>query len=275
MVLALAAGLAAYSSGFVVVPTKGATRLGKRLVVSPNMTTTAATGGDSTLSSSNTFLRYRHRVFCYGDSLTAGTSGMGEYPYGRHLQAALANNNNDKVQVEWLGLPGWTAHAMVQNQNDAIVGLQARLQAYNNNDDNKKDYLHPVSLVILLAGTNDMGYGFDEEEITNHLVQLHQICATNGVPHTIAVGIPPSGYQTMVSSAADLAQATNQNLRQYGQAHPGATTYTDFFFAYEAGGVHWDADGLHFSPQGYKVLGESLAPIVQRVLTSLEEEEDK
>lgn len=214
-------------------------------------------------------IRRRHLVFCYGDSLTAGTSGFAqEYPYAKHLQQALAALDYPNVQVEWLGLPGWTADNMVQNRDDGSIGLQAHLQRYNHHQGQPG----AVSLVILLAGTNDMGYGFDQDEISANLRQLHETCFANHVARTIAIGIPPSGYQSMVPAAADLASAVSSNLRQYCQDHADRSVFVDFPFCYEKAGKNWDADGLHFSPEGYKVLGEYLAPTVRDVLESLDKE---
>ena len=218
-------------------------------------------------------LSSRHRILCYGDSLTAGTSGMNEYPYGPFLQAKLTPN----VDVKFLGLPGWTAHNMLMNRDNSDIGLRAILQRYKQQESAAPNeyFRYPVSLVILLAGTNDLGYGFDEEEIYTNLVQMHETCYENNVPHTIAVGIPPSAYQNMDPDAAALAQAVSDSLRTYCGNHPERATFVEFPFDYERGGPNWYRDGLHFTEQGYKVLGESLAPTVQEVLKSLENLEQR
>mmetsp|Transcript_29757 Transcript_29757/g.70033 ORF Transcript_29757/g.70033 Transcript_29757/m.70033 type:complete len:171 (-) Transcript_29757:12-524(-) len=58
------------------------------------------------------------RVFCFGDSLTAGTSPPGYelHPYAEHLEGALNQLRGDDtaVQVRWKGYPGWTAPALIR-----------------------------------------------------------------------------------------------------------------------------------------------------------------
>ena len=224
----------------------------------------ATMASNSSASSSSTLLA-RHRILCYGDSLTAGTSGMSTYPYGPYLEAMLTN-----VDVKWIGLPGWTADNMFRNRDNEKIGLRATLQRYSQQHPSNEYARYPVSLVILLAGTNDLGFGFDAEEISDNLYKMHETCYESDVPHTIAVAIPPSAYQIMDESAAQLVKAVNENLRAYCAKHPDRTTFVDFPFGYERGGANWYSDGLHFSERGYQVLGEYLAPTVSHLLKSSE-----
>jgi len=87
------------------------------------------------------------RIFCFGDSLTAGTAPPldGLYPYGKMLESELGEN----FVVRWRGLPGWTAQTMVEYLDDGTVGLRAAVNGIDN---------PPLSLVIILAGTNDIGF---------------------------------------------------------------------------------------------------------------------
>jgi lysophospholipase L1-like esterase len=216
-------------------------------------------------------LQRTHRILAYGDSLTAGTSGFQQFPYAVYLERALQTREN--VVVRYRGMPGWTVQAMLGDLDGDRTGLRSAIQAVQN---------PPLSLVILLAGTNDLGLGSTAEEITENLVQLHQVCFDNGVTRTIAVGVPPSGYQARDKNAAALAATVNRNLQQYSalsveqQEQPGikktSTTYVTFPFEFERDGENWFADTLHFSEKGYQVLGESLAPVVERILQSLDDE---
>jgi lysophospholipase L1-like esterase len=189
---------------------------------------------------------------------------MEEYPYATHLEKGI-----DNVQVLHRGLPGWTANGMLMDLDGERTGLRAALQRLKQQSTDD-EHIHPISLVILLAGTNDMGYGFDDEEITEDLKRLHEVCFENDVPRTIAIGVPPSGYQSMVATAAELAHRVNDSLELFCQESQGKSTYVDFPFEYEKGGVNWNIDTLHFSKEGYKLLGESLVPTVRTVLQSLE-----
>lgn len=167
-------------------------------------------------------LRRHHRILCYGDSLTAGIVMNDDgtinryYPYGPHLERVLRQQQSSSssptsaVMVRSRGIPGWTANAMTQDLDGPNTGLRSALQALsvmpminagmNDDDDDDDEALHPlddiadgVSLAIILAGTNDLGFGFGgAQEIAENIIQLHRICYQNNVPHTLAIAVPPS-----------------------------------------------------------------------------------
>jgi lysophospholipase L1-like esterase len=239
------------------------------------------------------------RILAFGDSLTAGTSPPNYelFPYAPYLEAALNNQRGTTtttttgltaaaappvqtqrpvaVMVRHVGFPGWTAEQMVDDANGPR-GLQTTIRRIQDPS---------LSLVILLAGTNDLGMRRSPNDIVQSILQLHQLCYKDDddddhvrVPHTLAIGIPPSGYQSMVPEAAAMVQQINQQLNEYAMMTTTAAatttttkksstfTYTPFPFDYEPGGENWSNDGLHFSQRGYQVLGESLAPIVEQIL---------
>lgn len=198
----------------------------------------------------------QRRVFCYGDSLTAGTSGFGLYPYSVHLEKGLSN-----TLVRHLGLPGWTTENLVASLDDGGVGLRAIV---------KKQA--PISLVIILAGTNDLGY-FDAERILGNLRCMHDVCWDNGVLKTLAIGIPPSGYQTVDATARRKATLLNQMLKDLSNGE-SRMEFMEFPFEYVNGGSNWDGDGLHLSRKGYQSLGESLVEPVKSILESLDNNKD-
>lgn len=195
------------------------------------------------------------RILCYGDSLTAGTvpPDLATYPYAPHLESALKDRCHN-VLVRHRGLPGWSSSEMVKNVNDGTIGLRTAVRAGM-----------PLTLVIILAGTNDLAYNSDAASITESVVALHKVCFDEQVPHTLAVGIPSSGYQSMNQEAADLAQAVNDGLQAYCQSEPRAT-FAPFPFPFSRNDEKWASDGLHFSAEGYRVLGTSLAPVVEQIL---------
>ena len=223
-------------------------------------------------TNSNTKLRRQHRVLCYGDSLTAGTtcSDYVPYPYAPHLEAML---KDDRVVVRHVGLPGWTTASMLE-QIDGPAGLRTAVRAIQ---------MQALSLVVILAGTNDLAYYGDDgdegdgasvlvDEITNNLLKLHRIAWECGVPRTLAVAVPPSGYQAINKEARRIVAEINGRLRETSE---GCTmAYTPFPFPFEEGGENWDDDGLHFTPTGYRMLGENLAPVVRRILQELEASEE-
>lgn len=200
-----------------------------------------------------------HRVLAYGDSLTAGTSGMGLFPYAPHLEKGL-QERGQKAIVRHRGLPGWTAANMLNELDDQNAGLRSAIRAVRD---------PPLSLVVILAGTNDMGFGSSVEAITKNLLRLHDVCYQEGVPRTIAIGVPPSGYQSVNVEAANMAKTINSNLQTFCAENADKATYHPFPFEYVQNGGNWFEDSLHFSQQGYQVLGKSLVPVVDKTLRSL------
>jgi lysophospholipase L1-like esterase len=206
-----------------------------------------------------------HRILCYGDSLTAGTSPPGAeyYPYAPHLEQALKDRGLENVLVRHRGLPGWTTQQMLNDLDGERTGLRSAIKGAI-----EQDPVAGVSLVILLAGTNDMAYHATADQIATNVRALHQVSYENGVARTLAIGIPPSGYQSNVNSAAALAAEINGKLEQW-VSHEDKASYIASPFPFERGGENWARDTLHFSPRGYQVFGESLAPIVEQILDSL------
>jgi lysophospholipase L1-like esterase len=234
-------------------------------------------GDDESAKTRTTTTTKVHRILCYGDSLTAGTSSsLWElYPYAPHLEKALnqdiltttGSNNNKNAPptcyyaVRHKGMPGWMASTMVESLDDPQYGLRAAIQGITNPS---------LSLVILLAGTNDLGYAMDEERVLRPIRALHEMAWREGVPHTLAIALPPSGYQSQVLEAASLATTINQKLQEFCHASHGRGIFVPFPFEYERNGNHWAPDGLHFSPEGYQVLGNYLKDPVRIVLQELD-----
>ena len=216
----------------------------------------------STRSSTSTTT---HRVFCFGDSLTAGTSppGYKDFPYAPHLQATLndgsgSDRKNHNVMVRHLGYPGWTSDQLLENANGS-GGLRTIIQ--NNKETN------PMSVVILLAGTNDLGYERPVDDIVDSVVALHKLCYEESVSHTIAIGIPPSSYQSVVKQAEEDCNEVNMKIQKYCESEPRATYFPFPNTSWSRDDKRWSSDGLHFSAMGYQELGESLAPVVKEILS--------
>jgi len=200
----------------------------------------------------------KHRIFCYGDSLTAGTSppSLELFPYGVHLEQSL-----DNAVVRWLGFPGRTASSMAKAL-DAPDGLRDRLR--------KIAVSGKASLAVILAGTNDLGYELDSESIFKSLKTLHEAAHDEGVP-TVAVSIPPSSWQAVDRSAKALAEKINESLRQWALEKDDMVTYVPCPIQ-SYNGRHDERfcdDGLHFTPEGYRLLGTGLAPDIQKILNNL------
>lgn len=194
-------------------------------------------------------------VAAYGDSLTAGTSDGGLFPYAKHLQETLEGDG----QVYHRGLPGWTTEQMMIEPNDPVTGLASFLSSILSREPT-------IHLCIILAGTNDIGYRYPVDLIVRNLLNLHGLCHAREIP-TLALGIPPSGFLQQVAWAREVQQQANADLQAWAQSTSLVTFQPFSFFDYADGDDrYWSADGLHFSPTGYQVLGEELAPIVRDIL---------
>ena len=206
------------------------------------------------------------KVFCYGDSLTAGTSPpLPElFPYGPYLESELRRLVPDASPiVRWSGYPGWCATTMADPSTlDGSSGLRTFLRTISAKTGS------PASLSVILAGTNDLAYESDSRPIVDAILALHRASHGEGVP-TAAVGIPPSMWQRQSSDAANLAATVNKSLEGWCSSSEagGMATFVECPIDISSvGNKLWSSDGLHFSPAGFKALGEGLAPSIAKII---------
>lgn len=198
------------------------------------------------------------RVLCYGDSNTAGYNpGTPLHtPYADQLSEGLAQHGLE-VAMTCCGLSGKTAQEMLQAAESPAVpdnfgrmgkGLIRILQDEG-----------PHDLVILMAGTNDLGSHVPVELIVQRVQALQRMCVERGVP-TVIMG-PPTTPQ-LARSKMQLSSM----LSNWARSAPGVAAYFDAEELVPRQPQFWAADGLHFSPQGSAELGRRLAPLVRPLL---------
>lgn len=217
-------------------------------------------------------LRAEWRVLAYGDSLTAGMSGNDFFPYAPSLEKELKKSHQNVV-VTHRGWPGWTTSDMLEyldfkhkkDKPGLVFGLLDAIHEYAWDD---------AAVVIILAGTNDLGVN-SADEISANLEKLHreslrQAPNKPSARTTVAVGIPSSQYQKQSAAAAAMAAHVNANLRAFCEQEPRAF-FQPFPFPFDRASGNWHPDGLHFSEKGYRVLGEALAPVVSKILNNMQE----
>lgn len=178
------------------------------------------------------------RILCFGDSLTAGTSPpeFQNFPYAPHLEKALSEREmvpKVEVAVRHMGFPGWTSSNLLEEANGQN-GLGTIIRRIQNPS---------LSLIIILAGTNDLGHLQSAKEISDTVISLHQFCYSEQIPNTIVIGIPSSAYQSFSQEAAEKARQVNVNLKAFCESEPRAV-YFPFPFGYEGGDENWSPDGL-------------------------------
>jgi lysophospholipase L1-like esterase len=218
------------------------------------------------------------RVFCFGDSLTAGTSPPGHemYPYALNLETALELQDAGPpgaaivaTNVHFRGYPGWTASLLRTDAGlDSILTKFEQLRTEEHVDQNDPDLDHlppPFDVVIVLAGTNDMAHESDPEIIFQSIRGIHEMALAKGCP-TIALGIPPSGWQAQSEPARTLATSVNEKLASWASSTTSSIFLPFPIEIFDRSTGYWSVDGLHLSQSGYKFLGTSLAPIVAEIL---------
>ena len=199
------------------------------------------------------------------------------FPYGRYLERELNNMYTDgtSVAVRWRGLPGWTASTMMEYLDDASFGLRSAVSGIQNPS---------LSLVIVLAGTNDIGMltssiggeVVDVAKAINPVLGLHKACLESqnyGIDRstelkTLVVGIPGSAWQERNPSAKQLCVGMNASLKKFTSTldYGEKVSFVDFPFDFDRNDPKWCSDGLHLSPEGYEVLGTELAKRVKQIL---------
>ncbi|KAL3916747.1 MAG: hypothetical protein SGILL_005039 [Bacillariaceae sp.] len=252
---------------------------------------------DTPISSSSSTIRNRPiRVFCFGDSLTAGVSppSRNRYPYATYVLSSLEEKGKDRpvtFQVDDAGYSGWMTnellalmcteekhcpHHFASSVDSNVPGRSSRTQAAK--DDPRNKLLEPdvpYDIFIFLAGTNDLGRTARTEfDIVSSILEMHTWAHTVAkIPVTMAIAIPSSAYQSRTPKAADKAARINQDLQDrlsVGKADTShQTLFVPFPFSYSSEEkALWAMDGLHFSEKGYKALGDYLATfILQQIVT--------
>ena len=192
-------------------------------------------------------------IICFGDSLTAGFQsptpehpGGQETPYGRFLQ-------------EWLG-------PSVEIRVSGICGELTSEMAMRF----RRDVLqHRPQHVVLLGGTNDLGWNARPDDIMRNLVKMYELArASEIVP--VPVTVPsirvemadagPDG-QAWLEQHLERRRVLNGLIRQYAEAKH--LTWIDLFAATadpETGqlAAAYSNDGLHMTTDGYRLLARLL-----------------
>lgn len=204
------------------------------------------------------------KILCYGDSLTAGYYSMGKgfEPYGATLKDILNNSGAQgfRCDVRSEGLVGLMARELVAGLRSPMItdvcgrcgkGLAVHLTEQ-----------HP-DLVVIMAGTNDIGRGVEPGRIVDDIATLHTVCHRRSIK-TVAMAPP-----TMATGPFRAGQhAVVRLLERWAREEPLCMAFIDpeVLVPHAVGQSeerHWDHDGIHLRPQGSRALGLRLAPHIR------------
>jgi lysophospholipase L1-like esterase len=200
-----------------------------------------------------TSLRQVPVIVCFGDSLTAGYQTPNpahphgeETPYGEVLQERLGG----RARVEISGICGEVTGEML---------LRFRIAVLNR---------HPQT-VIILGGTNDLGWNANPSEIMRNLTKMYELARAASivpVPVTVPsirveVGRDNPEAASWLAEHIQRRQRLNALIAEY--AGRKGLPYFDLFTATAESGSQllaepYSNDGLHLTTSGYHLFGRLL-----------------
>ncbi len=192
-------------------------------------------------------------IVCFGDSLTAGFQTAtednpqgAETPYGRYLQELIG----PAMRVSVSGICGELTGEMVMRFRSAVLAEQP-------------------THVVILGGTNDLGWNAHLEEIMGNLFKIYGLATASGitpVPVTvpsIRVGDDLHSEEGRQWFAEHLKrrQQLNKLILRYAESN-GLAAFDLFSATIEPEtqqlAVEYSNDGLHLSTAGYRLFADRL-----------------
>ncbi|MCJ1472533.1 hypothetical protein MMC13_001182 [Lambiella insularis] len=203
------------------------------------------------------------KILCFGDSLTAGYSAYGSqfYPYADHLKRALqATFPSSRIEIIVEGMSG----AQVRGQ------YTGRL---NRACERARD--EPFDWIVVLGGTNDLGWGGQPKEIYEALQAVWNIALNTGA-NVLALTI----IEASVNSGTLIERRDTLNAliaeHKVDRFHYMDLCHAIPYFTMEEKkrDTIWD-DGLHLTAEGYKMMGDAIGLHMARLLPALDNVKNK
>jgi len=180
-------------------------------------------------------------IVCIGDSLTLGYQNpfldpmnVEETPYTDILKEKLG----DSAKIYNKGLCGELSRDILHRLERDVISYQP-------------DY------VIILCGSNDLGWGFATKEIGKNLVAMYKVARAAKI-EPIACTVPSIlNFDDLIPARKKL----NTLIKEYAQKNH--ILCVDLFTALshpKTGRLRneFSSDGLHLSREGYTVMGETI-----------------
>merc|ERR1712039_288590 len=124
----------------------------------------------------------------------------------------------------------------------------------------------PFDLVLILAGTNDLNYGYNKEDILERICALHDLVLHTGA-RTVAITMPFLRSKTGQEKVEADRRWINASLREFVARDPEQRFCVDLAFQLlqdAANAPLWDPDGIHLSPTGYRRMGSVISDALCR-----------
>ncbi|MGH7216762.1 MAG: SGNH/GDSL hydrolase family protein [Nitrospiraceae bacterium] len=192
-------------------------------------------------------------IVCFGDSLTAGfqsptfdnPQGI-ETPYGRFLQELTG----PAVRVSVSGICGELTGEMVMRFRSAVLA-------------------HQPTHVVILGGTNDLGWNAVPADIMRNLLKMYELAAAAGIT-TVPVTVPSIRMggdlrgeedRRWFVTHLDPRRRLNNLILRYAESKRVAAF--DLFAATaepetQQLAAEYSNDGLHLTTAGYRLIAERL-----------------
>jgi lysophospholipase L1-like esterase len=201
-------------------------------------------------------------IVALGDSTTAGTPGF-RSPIEAPPDGA---GNRESQYAYWL----MQRHRDWRVLNRGVNGERSdQIRARFASDVLDEKRLHPPSdrfLTVIIAGVNDIYQGRTAESVERELRAMYYEARTAAVA-VVAGSIIP--YNTATPDQNARMRAVSGWIREYASTHPGIA-FCDTRAAVAAPGrpdmLASSPDGLHPSPDGYRLMAQALEPVIRRLL---------
>jgi lysophospholipase L1-like esterase len=201
-------------------------------------------------------------IVALGDSTTAGTPGF-RSPIEAPPDGA---GNRESQYAYWLMQthPDWRVLNRGVN-GERSDQIRARLKTDVLDEKRRQPPSDPF-LSVIIAGVNDIYQGRSAETVERELQAMYDAARTAGIA-VVAGSIIP--YNTATPDQNARMHAVNAWIREYASTHPGIA-FCDTRLAVAAPGradiLASSPDGLHPSPEGYRLMATALEPVIARLL---------
>ena len=205
----------------------------------------------------------RVKVVALGDSLTVGFQAYGadqdvgkSTPYTDYMIDRVRTDfQSDSFSVEIInkGIVGELCEQMLARFDSDVIRLSPKV-------------------VIILGGSNDLGWGLAPREILSSLIKMYDLSLDNKIT-PIACTVPSIlGYDEGILPRIDLNRLLQEHCQRIGircvDAFLGTLDPATSRLASE-----YSSDGLHLNSEGYRKMGaviyeEGLHPILQTMVES-------